>query len=80
MQRLESLPVAETSRQEALEVPEEVYQELGLENEDDELDAAHRASDWQVYTYYIQVAGVWTFSAYLVICAAYIFGLIFPCK
>uniref|UniRef100_A0A8H7NNV7 ABC transporter n=1 Tax=Bionectria ochroleuca TaxID=29856 RepID=A0A8H7NNV7_BIOOC len=76
--RLESLPVAETSRQETLEVPEEVYQELGLENEDDELDASHRASDWQVYTYYIRVAGVWTFSAYLVICAAYIFGLSFP--
>ncbi|KHO01326.1 ABC transporter [Metarhizium album ARSEF 1941] len=78
VQRLASLPAAETSRQDVLELPEEVYQELGLSNEDDELGSARQTSDLQVYTYYIKVAGAWTFSIYLLICAAYTFGLSFP--
>ncbi|KID73703.1 ABC transporter, partial [Metarhizium brunneum ARSEF 3297] len=78
VQRLASLPAVETSRQELLELPEEIYQELGLSNEEDELGSARKTSDFQVYAYYIKVAGTWTFSIYIFICAAYTFGLSFP--
>lgn len=80
VQRLASLPAVETSRQELLELPEEIYQELGLSNEEDELGSARTTSDFQVYAYYIKVAGTWTFSIYIFICAAYTFGLSFPCR
>lgn len=78
VQRLASLPAPETSRQEVLELSEEIYQELGLSNEEDELGSGRQTSDLQVYTYYIRVAGGWTFSIYLVICGAYTLGLSFP--
>lgn len=79
VQRLASLPPAVTSRPE-LELSEETYRELGLPDEEDELDSSRQTSDLEVYTYYIQVAGGWTFSIYLIICAAYTFGLSFPCR
>lgn len=78
VQRLASLPTAETSRHEVLELPEDMHRELGLADEDDEQGSGRETSDLQVYTYYIKVAGGWTFSIYLFICAAYTFGLSFP--
>ncbi|KAH0593670.1 hypothetical protein MHUMG1_08420 [Metarhizium humberi] len=78
VQRLASLPAVETSRQELLELPEEIYRELGLSNEEDVLGSARKTSDFQVYAYYIKVAGTWTFSIYIFICVAYTFGLSFP--
>lgn len=63
-----------------LELPEDMYRELGLADEDDERGSGRETSDLQVYTYYIKVAGGWTFSIYLLICAAYTFGLSFPCR
>ncbi|KAK2608934.1 hypothetical protein QQS21_002510 [Conoideocrella luteorostrata] len=77
VQRLATLPAAATSRPE-LELSEETYRELGLPDEDDELGSSRQTSDFQVYTYYIQAAGGWTFSIYLLICTAYTFGLDFP--
>lgn len=79
MQRLASQPAAETARPE-LELSEETYRELGLPDEEDEMDSTRQTSDFQVYAYYIKTAGAWTFTIYMIICAAYIFGLNFPCK
>lgn len=79
VQRLASLPAAVTSRPE-LELSEETYRELGLPDEEDDLGSSRQTSDFQVYIYYIRVAGGWTFSVYLIICAAYTFGLSFPCR
>ncbi|TWU72930.1 hypothetical protein ED733_000994 [Metarhizium rileyi] len=78
VQRLANLPAAKTTRQEMLELPEEVYRELGLSDEADEMGSGRQTSDLQVCLYYIRVAGAWTFSIYLLICAAYTFGLSFP--
>ncbi|KAG5953563.1 hypothetical protein E4U53_004782 [Claviceps sorghi] len=78
VQRLASSPTNQTSKHEVLELSDDVYRELGLANEDEEHDSSHQTGDFQVYIYYIKVAGEKTFLIYLVICVAYTFGLSFP--
>ncbi|KAG5930350.1 hypothetical protein E4U42_001865 [Claviceps africana] len=78
VQRLASSPTDQTLRHEVVKLSDDVYRELGLASEDEEPDSSHQTSDFQVYAYYIKVAGEKTFFIYLVICAAYTFGLSFP--
>ncbi|KAG6008111.1 hypothetical protein E4U21_004993 [Claviceps maximensis] len=78
MQRLASLPTSQISQQEVLELSEDVYRELGLAIEDEEKPSGRQTSDLDIYTYYIRVAGARIFFIYLLICAAYNFGLSFP--
>ncbi|KAL7917975.1 ABC transporter [Trichoderma austrokoningii] len=66
------------SQKKLLELPEEIYHELHLSNQEDELAPGRQTSDLQLFTYYIRVAGGWTFSIYLLVCVAYTLGLSFP--
>lgn len=80
VQRLASPQATEKIPQELSDLSDEIYRELGVSNEDDELGSGRKTSDWRVFTYYIQVAGVRVFSVYFFICIAYSFGLSFPCE
>ncbi|KAH0592836.1 hypothetical protein MHUMG1_09481 [Metarhizium humberi] len=78
IERLSSIVQGTTIRPE-LELTEETLQELGLPDEDEEQDVTSRGtSDWRIYSYFIHVAGKWTFLLYLFGCACFIFGLNFP--
>lgn len=80
IERLSGIVQGTTVRPE-LELAEETLQELGLPDEDEEQDVTSRGtSDWRIYSYFIHVAGKWTFLLYLFGCACFIFGLNFPCK
>lgn len=79
VQKLAGLPPPSTSRPE-LELSEETLEELELPDEDEEADSSRKAGDLKVYNYYIQIAGPWTFWFYIAACAAFIFGLSFPCE
>jgi ATP-binding cassette subfamily C (CFTR/MRP) protein 1 len=41
---------------------------------------ARRVGDMKIYAYYAKIAGWWTVSIYLFACAAFVFGVTFPCK
>ncbi|KAG6087196.1 hypothetical protein E4U15_008222 [Claviceps sp. LM218 group G6] len=78
LQHLANLPTSTSSRHEAPELSGDVYRELGLENEVEEQVSGRQTSDLQIYSYYIRVAGKSNFCVYVLICAAYTFGLNFP--
>ncbi|KAG6153317.1 hypothetical protein E4U37_003042 [Claviceps purpurea] len=80
LQHLANLPSATgtISRHEAPELSGDVYRELGLEKEVEEQVSGRQTSDLQIYSYYIRVAGKLNFCVYVLICAAYTFGLNFP--
>ncbi|KAG6028095.1 hypothetical protein E4U19_001674 [Claviceps sp. Clav32 group G5] len=78
LQHLANIPTSTTSRHEAPELSGDVYRELGLENEAEEQVSGRQTSDLQIYSYYIRVAGKLNFCVYVLICAAYTFGLNFP--
>ncbi|KAG6119070.1 hypothetical protein E4U13_007997 [Claviceps humidiphila] len=78
LQHLSNLSSSTTSRHEAPELSGDVYRELGLENEVEEQVSGRQTSDLQIYSYYIRVAGKLNFCVYVLICAAYTFGLSFP--
>lgn len=82
LQHLANLPSATgtISRHEAPELSGDVYRELGLEKEVEEQVSGRQTSDLQIYSYYIRVAGKLNFCVYVLICAAYTFGLNFPCR
>ncbi|KAG5917423.1 hypothetical protein E4U61_002737 [Claviceps capensis] len=67
-----------TSRHGAPELSGDVYRELCLEKEVEEQISGRQTSDLQIYSYYIRVAGKLNFCVYILICAAYTFGLNFP--
>ena len=78
VQKLESQAPAVTSRPE-LEIPEEALHELEMLEDPAPGDHRH-AGDMKVYAYYANIAGWWTISLYLFACAAFVFGVTFPCK
>ncbi|CAI6082463.1 unnamed protein product, partial [Clonostachys chloroleuca] len=75
--RLANLPAPSTARPE-LELSKETLEELELPGDDEEFDMSRSAGDFQVYKYYVQLAGPGTFLFYLLACAAFVFGLSFP--
>ncbi|XP_044717675.1 ABC transporter domain-containing protein [Hirsutella rhossiliensis] len=75
IQALESEVIA-TSRPE-LEIPEDVLHELEI-LDDQEPEETRRAGDMRIYAYYAKTAGYWRTSIYLVACAAFVYGSIFP--
>jgi ATP-binding cassette subfamily C (CFTR/MRP) protein 1 len=60
------------------EPPEDLLHEL--EMFDDLELGARNVGDLKIYTYYAKIAGWWTVSIYLFACAAFVFGVMFPCK
>ncbi|KJZ74702.1 hypothetical protein HIM_05819 [Hirsutella minnesotensis 3608] len=66
----------QTSRPE-LEIPEDALAELE-QLEDQEPEATRKAGDMRIYAYYAKTAGWFTTSVYLVACAAFVYGSIFP--
>ncbi|PHH89568.1 hypothetical protein CDD83_5759 [Cordyceps sp. RAO-2017] len=69
-------PITATSRPE-LEIPEDALAELELLDEQ-EPESTRRAGDMRIYAYYAKTAGWWTTSIYLLACAAFVYGAIFP--
>lgn len=77
VQKLAGQPPATTSRPE-LEIPEDALHELEMLEDPDPADHRH-AGDMKIYAYYANTAGWWTISLYLFACAAFVFGVTFPC-
>ncbi|RDA85904.1 hypothetical protein CP532_2703 [Ophiocordyceps camponoti-leonardi (nom. inval.)] len=77
VQTLSSQPIMETSRAPEMEIPEEALHELEI-LEEQEPEETRRAGDMRIYAYYAKTAGWWTTSIYLVACAAFVYGAIFP--
>ena len=78
IQKLESPPRATMSKPEP-EVPEEALQELDM-LEDPDPRVNRKAGDVRIYAYYASIAGWWLIVVYLIACAIFVFGMIFPCK
>ncbi|RCI10632.1 hypothetical protein L249_4464 [Ophiocordyceps polyrhachis-furcata BCC 54312] len=77
VQTLSSQPIMETSRAQEMEIPEDALHELEI-LEEQEPEETRRAGDMRIYAYYAKTAGWWTTSIYLVACAAFVYGAIFP--
>jgi ATP-binding cassette, subfamily C (CFTR/MRP), member 1 len=61
------------------ELSEDVLHEIEM-LENPEPGTNRHVGDLRVYSYYAKIGGWWTISVYLLACAAFVFGVTFPCK
>ena len=77
-QKFTSQPPAITSQPEP-EIPKDALHELAILKDLDPRGGRH-TGDMRIYAYYAKIAGWWTIVVYLLGCAAFVFGVTFPCK